>query len=273
MRNIRRKNERCICRGSARLQPAAGVGFRQVQCLDLPPPAVAIDSVWPHQRADNGRRHGPGSRSLSRIRHEVGLTSTLTLDATIVDFAQVEADERQINLTRNIVLSGEAPVLSRERPDVSAGPCRSSTCSSDESASARRRAHSDHRACARGKVNGYNIDPEHADRLAVNKQTNAVIAPSTIFPSSVCGARSAINSGAIVVNGIGEMPRAAITAHLCGPRVAGHAQRKAVHLHFAYRLPCRQRRDGLCRPRVLQLRESAPERNDRLLAGGRPLQS
>ena len=46
-----------------------------------------------------------------------GITSNLTADLTLnTDFAQVEADEEQVNLTRfRLVFPGAAPLLSRRR--------------------------------------------------------------------------------------------------------------------------------------------------------------
>ena len=43
-----------------------------------------------------------------RLDVKYGLTSNLTMDLTVnTDFAQVEADDQQINLTRFVVFSGE----------------------------------------------------------------------------------------------------------------------------------------------------------------------
>ena len=57
---------------------------------------------------------------------KVGVTSSLNLDLTYnTDFAQVEVDEQQINLTRfNLLFPGEAAVLPRESRTVRGRPER-----------------------------------------------------------------------------------------------------------------------------------------------------
>ncbi len=115
LRNISRKNERhvhpAISPDRGRFSYAQSSQMRKVVFRGIEPqgnPAY----VRPYALAGGGYSHslnGPGSiyeRSSDRVREagadfRVGLTSNLTLDLTAnTDFAQVEADDQQVNLTR-----------------------------------------------------------------------------------------------------------------------------------------------------------------------------
>ena len=129
MRNIRRKNEQVflspVPRGYSLYRVSASGKLNGLEPADEAGSQVHSVRVWLGQRrqdAPHGPRRSHGPRSAST--RSGASAADLTLDATVnTDFAQVEADEEQVNLTRfALVLPGEAAVLPRERPALSSGP-------------------------------------------------------------------------------------------------------------------------------------------------------
>jgi hypothetical protein len=105
MRNIRRRNEQVflapVPRGynihrvsvAGRLTGLALPDRRQFQLIPY-----ALGSVSDNKTLATKQRENDGKLGFDT---KIGITSTLTLDATVnTDFAQVEADEQQVNLTR-----------------------------------------------------------------------------------------------------------------------------------------------------------------------------
>ena len=105
-------------------------GLELASAAQFQDPAVRRQLGQPQLHA--GRRHRSGRRRSASTRSSASRRS-LNLDVTYnTDFAQVEVDTQQINLTRfNLRFPGEAPVLPRELGPVHASArATSSICSS-----------------------------------------------------------------------------------------------------------------------------------------------
>ena len=105
MRNIRRKNEQdFLAPDPARLQHLPRLAGRRLVGLDLPRAATSRRSPTPSPASAKTTTSPEDPRdTLGDIGLDVkwGITPKLTADFTVnTDFAQVEADEEQINLTR-----------------------------------------------------------------------------------------------------------------------------------------------------------------------------
>src|SRR6185436_2164607 len=73
---------------------------RQLQVIPYALGSVSDNKTLASKQVQNDKKIGFDTK--------IGVTSTLTLDATVnTDFAQVEADEQQVNLTRFAVLFPE----------------------------------------------------------------------------------------------------------------------------------------------------------------------
>ena len=110
-RNNKAKNEISYV---TRIPPSLGMGrgsfaaslFPTVVGIEAPPPAMNLE-IKPYAIADLSTDHNASPRILNRVDRDAGLdvkyavTQNFAADLTYnTDFAQVEADEQQVNLTR-----------------------------------------------------------------------------------------------------------------------------------------------------------------------------
>jgi hypothetical protein len=273
LRNIRHKNEQVF------LSPVPrGYNLHRVsvagKLLGLSLPARRDIKLLPYiagsvtdektLRTETVRREGDVG-----LDFKWGVRSDLTLDLTVnTDFAQVEADEQQVNLTRfplffaekrpfflenaqlfqlgqpqsiDLFFSRRIGLLATGEPVDIVGGGRLS-----------------------GKLGGYNVGLLNMQTdAAVDRRTGATLAPANNF--SVLRLQREVgrsNVGAMFVG------RAAT-----GARAGIEDERALFRLSGALRLAGGQGRVRLCRPRVLHLYASVVDGERRLFSGRRRLQS
>jgi hypothetical protein len=119
-RNIRRKREMVYWSPVARIYNLTRLSSAG-ELRDLNVPAPRDLKVMPYAVSSSNRNFTPGAETDTDgnwgVDAKVGVTSSMTLDLTVnTDFAQVEVDEQQINLTRfNLLFPEKRPFFLENR--------------------------------------------------------------------------------------------------------------------------------------------------------------